>query len=213
MVKYYAAIGREGPKIYTTWEATQKNVSGFSGARHKSFARQEEAQNWIELQLGTAPAQLAMLPKVTSAVQKEVIYTDGSHVEGRGGWAYVVVRDGKVVTSRYGPMLEYPTTNNRAELMAILQALQDYSGDVIISPDSRYAMDSVSVWASEWEKRGWKKANGQTPENLDLIRKILELQKGRKVEYRHVYGHTGNQWNELADQLANQGRKDGEMSI
>lgn len=48
MGKYYAVKeGREGPKIYSTWSECQKNVTGFSGAKFKSFSTEKEAMEYI----------------------------------------------------------------------------------------------------------------------------------------------------------------------
>ncbi|KAI0374520.1 hypothetical protein BV20DRAFT_1087041, partial [Pilatotrama ljubarskyi] len=55
--KYYAVHnGRQGTKIYTTWEETKANVSRFSGAIHKSFRSLPEARAWL---LGVADAAAA----------------------------------------------------------------------------------------------------------------------------------------------------------
>lgn len=118
-----------------TWNETQEQVKGFPSALHKSFFSFEEAKDWLENKE----------EKIIAPVN--TIYTDGSCQKQKGGWAYVVVEDGEIITERSGFIDEYPTTNNRAELTAILRVLQDFPHqDLLISPDSQYAINAISVW-------------------------------------------------------------------
>lgn len=146
--------------------------------------------------------RLPSQPKHEKKLPDRLFYTDGSCQNEKGGWAYVIVENGEIIHERSGAMLEYPTTNNRAELMAVLKVLEENSGDLFIRPDSDYTIKCASVWWPGWKRRGWKKADGSTPENLDLIHEILRLQEGRNITYDHVYGHKGNPYNERCDKLA-----------
>lgn len=131
------------------------------------------------------------------------IYTDGSFINGKGGWAYVVVVNNEKVDERYGSV-EKPT-NNRAELTAIIKALEDYPQCDVILSDSEYCVKTFNQWIDQWKKRGWKKSDGKIPLNLDLIMKIDALRQN--VKFQHVYGHNGNYWNEYVDHLAKCGCK------
>jgi ribonuclease HI len=64
----------------------------------------------------------------------------------------------------------------------------------------------LTVWVKNWKKNGWKNSKNEPVENRDLIESILDLMDDRDVEFQHVYGHRGNEYNELADRLANEGR-------
>lgn len=110
----------------------------------------------------------------------------------------------------------YPPTNNRAELFACIRALQLASGGdkLTICTDSRYVMDSMTVWLAGWKKRGWKKANKKPVLNVDLIKTLDDLIQSAPftVEFRHVYSHGKKEepeffkhGNEMADALANEG--------
>ena len=230
MGKFYVVRKGRQTGIFSTWPECQAQVNGFSGAEYKSFLTQKEAEVWLDN--GTLVfdeeklAKAVTLPFLTKKyigynnpipqpisclesllgklkISNSIVYTDGSCQDGKGGWAYVVLNDnGEIIKERSGKMPDNPTTNNRAELMAILQVLQDYKGDLTIRPDSDYSIKCVSVWWKGWKKRGWKKADGKTPENLDLIQEIIRLQEGREITYDHVYGHSGNIYNERCDQLA-----------
>jgi ATP-dependent DNA helicase PIF1 len=48
--KYYAVkLGREGPKIYNTWDECNTNVSRYPGAIHKSFTSLTQAEEWLKV--------------------------------------------------------------------------------------------------------------------------------------------------------------------
>lgn len=202
MSKIYAVRKGRRSGLFFTWTQCQDQIKGYSGAEYKSFYSQQEATIWLE-----GDSSPTISKEKTSHIQREnpgiIIYTDGSCQRGKGGWAYVVVKNNKIQSELSGSLSDYPTTNNRAELTAILQALIDYpTQDVTIYSDSDYSIKSVTLWWQGWEKRGWRKADGRTPENLDLIQEIIIKAKGRMVNYYHVYGHQGNVFNERCDLLA-----------
>lgn len=107
-----------------------------------------------------------------------------------------------------------PRTNNRAELMGIIKSFEvaaiiDHSckKTVIIYTDSMLIVNSVSTWIKKWQKSNWKKSDGTDVLNQDLLKRIIEFQKVRKSEIRHVRAHTGRTdfWsvnNDKVDKLA-----------
>jgi len=104
-------------------------------------------------------------------------------------------------------------TNNVAELSAILEVftiLEDEieRGDIInIYSDSKYSINSFTVWANKWEQNNWTKKGGI--QNLELIKRGYELfNKYNNVNIFHIKAHTGFKdelsiGNENADRLAN----------
>lgn len=94
------------------------------------------------------------------------------------------------------------------ELSAILAVMFKYGQKPPLPPpkvysDSAYAINTLTNWMFTWAKTGWTKADGQTPENLDLIRSYYEFyQKGYRIDLIKVKGHSGVEFNELADKLA-----------
>lgn len=100
-----------------------------------------------------------------------------------------------------------PTTNNREEMKAILWAMENYgknpSGTPMVYSDSRYAVKTFSHWMWSWKENGWKKANKNTPENLDLVKEYDKLySQGYRINLEQIRGHSGNIGNTLADWLA-----------
>jgi ribonuclease HI len=111
--------------------------------------------------------------------------------------------------------IEMSTTNNRMELQGGLEALKNIeeylAGDtketeIWLYSDSKYLVNGLIDWVPGWKKRGWKKADKKTPENLDLWQQLDEkrCQWGQYLKLRWVKGHSGHPQNERCDQLANE---------
>ena len=89
-------------------------------------------------------------------------------------------------------------------MKAILWAF-GYYGQVnpIVYSDSAYSVNTFTNWMWGWKVKGWIKSDKKTPENLDLIKAYDEIHKIHgKLELKHIKGHAGNLYNEIADQLA-----------
>ncbi|KAI9003568.1 ribonuclease H-like domain-containing protein [Gaertneriomyces semiglobifer] len=98
-------------------------------------------------------------------------------------------------------------TNNRAEMTAVIKALQSVPKfmHVIIHSDSQYMKNGIEKWIEGWKRTGWiSKSSGKPVLNKDLW---VELDKLRDeydgaIEFRYVKGHAGIAGNEGADKLA-----------
>jgi ribonuclease HI len=129
------------------------------------------------------------------------VYTDGAcRRNGDGAWAFVAVSNGKEIHAESGK--QFGTTNNRMELYAILSALiwiqRQFIDNVIIVTDSQY---SITVLTRP------EKANPYPlPKNHDLIQLARKMLGNAKLCW--VKGHSGNPWNDRADQLATATRDD-----
>jgi len=136
------------------------------------------------------------------------IYTDGACKgnPGPGGWG-VLLRSGPTVKELYGG--ERSTTNNRMELMAVIQALEALKRpcNVTLYLDSQYVLKGITEWLPGWKAKGWKTASKQPVKNQELWQRLDALlqQGGHDVDWRWVRGHNGDAGNERADALANMG--------
>jgi len=136
------------------------------------------------------------------------IYTDGAcrGNPGPGGWG-VLLKSGDREKELFGG--ESATTNNRMELMAVIQALQALKRpcEVTLHVDSQYVLKGITEWLPGWKRKGWRTAAGQPVKNVDLWQQLEKLVKegGHALDWRWVRGHNGDPGNERADQLANQG--------
>lgn len=134
---------------------------------------------------------------------KTIIFTDGASRgnPGPGGWGAIVVEGEKVF--EFGGR-EDKTTNNRMELTAAIEALSKVKGQslIVIYSDSSYVINGITKWIYSWEKRNWVTQNKEPVLNKDLWEKLLEATKLKKIEWKHVKGHSGISGNERADEIA-----------
>jgi len=99
------------------------------------------------------------------------------------------------------------TTNNRMELMAVIQALSSLKRrcQVVVHTDSQYVQLGITEWLPNWVRRGWKTASKKPVKNADLWQRLAEVTARHEIQWRWVRGHDGNVGNERADELANRG--------
>lgn len=132
------------------------------------------------------------------------VFTDGAceRNPGPGGWA-AVLRHGTREKELSGGFRR--TTNNRMELLAVIEALGALKGTghrVEVCSDSRYVTESVSKgWLRSWALKGFKKGTG-TRENTDLWQRLLPLLQKHTVSFKWIRGHQGHEENERCDVLA-----------
>ncbi len=136
------------------------------------------------------------------------IYTDGACKgnPGPGGWG-VLLKSADSLKELFGG--EALTTNNRMELMAVIQALKALKRPcaVTLHVDSQYVLKGMTEWLPGWKARGWRTASKQPVKNVDLWQVLDEVvnQRGHNIQWRWVRGHDGDAGNERADALANRG--------
>lgn len=130
------------------------------------------------------------------------IYTDGacSGNPGPGGWAAILVSSEGITEISGG---ELQTTNNRMELIAVIEGLRKApSGSQIkLISDSSYVVNGASDWMKNWKARGWRRKDGELL-NADLWQAIDREVAKHSVQWEWVKGHAGNSFNERADWLA-----------
>jgi ribonuclease HI len=135
------------------------------------------------------------------------IYTDGacSGNPGPGGWGAVLSYSGHTRELSGGEAA--PTTNNRMELMAAIQALESLTrpAKVRLHTDSSYLRNGITGWLAGWKRNGWRTASKQPVKNEDLWRRLDAAAAKHDVQWLWVKGHAGDPGNERADALANRG--------
>jgi len=134
------------------------------------------------------------------------IYTDGACKgnPGIGGWGAIIMQNEKNIELFGG---ENETTNNRMELMAVIMALKEISSnlELTIYTDSTYVQKGISEWIKNWKVNNWRSSSKKPVKNKDLWVELDEAVGSRKINWEWVKGHAGNEGNEKADELANQG--------
>jgi ribonuclease HI len=136
------------------------------------------------------------------------IYTDGACKgnPGPGGWG-VLLQSGAHEKALCGG--EAHTTNNRMELMAVIQALLALKRpcQVELHLDSEYVRKGITEWVKGWKAKGWRTASNDPVKNADLWQQLDQLvyEGPHRIQWHWVKGHAGHVGNERADALANQG--------
>ena len=131
------------------------------------------------------------------------IYTDGacSGNPGKGGWGAVLIYRDKQKHLSGSAIL---TTNNKMELTAAIEALRAVkkSNNIELYTDSQYVKNGINLWIINWKKNGWKTANKKEVANKDLWIELDKYVRHHNITWFWVKGHSGNHYNEIADNLA-----------
>lgn len=139
------------------------------------------------------------------------IYTDGAAAgnPGPGGYGIVMI-SGKHQKEFSAGFRK--TTNNRMELMAVVEALKKLKWpgmNVTIYSDSKYVVDSVEKkWVFGWQQKGFK-----NKKNPDLWQQFLDEYPKQNIKFVWVKGHAGNPYNERCDVLAVEASKSPNLAI
>ena len=131
------------------------------------------------------------------------IFTDGACKgnPGPGGWGAILRSNGKERELSGGGS---PTTNNRMELTAAIEALKALKKPchVQLYTDSNYVRDGNTKWIHGWRRNGWKTADRKPVKNAELWQALLDACAPHRIDWHWVKGHAGHPENERADALA-----------
>lgn len=134
-----------------------------------------------------------------------ILHTDGACKgnPGPGGWAAILHfnHNEKILSG-----CEQYTTNNRMELMGVIQGLSALNQRCIVDlyTDSQYVKNGCEKWMHKWVKTSWKTSKGHPVSNQDLWMRLYDLYHKHQVNLFWVPGHSGHPLNEKADLIANQ---------
>ena len=232
--KFYVVWAGRETGIFTNWPDTHRQVDQFPKCKFKSFKTRQEAEaayaaGWSKnrkcvtqskdktaiektrkTSILTAKNQTVLNRERTKRYDVEV-YCDGACEPnpGEAGCGVAVYLDGNLSELWYG-LYEAQGTNNTAELNALFQALliaaEGTGGDkeVGVLCDSQYAINCITLWAFNWQKKGWKRKKPGDIKNLEIIQQAHEVYRRIRndVVVSHVSAHVGVEGNELADRMA-----------
>lgn len=129
-----------------------------------------------------------------------MLYTDGACTPnpGRGGWAAILEFMGTEKELVGGCLM---TTNNRMELLSVIEGLEHLTRPCIVTvvSDSKYVVDGISKrWVYNW----MKKPNFGGKKNPDLWKRLVKAVERHDITWVHIKGHAGHEYNERCDRLA-----------
>lgn len=161
---------------------------------------------------------------------RNIIYCDGScpdngNPKALGGWAWLLVRDPDkpldnqtIEALESGYLLPNPATPNtsiRSEMIAIIEGLSylSCSSNIVLYSDSAYCINGLKQkWYKRWFQTG-KNSLGKVPANIDLWKRLAELDQFHQITPIHIKGHSGHRWQELVDSLAQQRSSEAKLIV
>lgn len=152
--------------------------------------------------------------------RKIAIYTDGacSGNPGRGGWAFVLVEGSTILYKKSG--FDKETTNNRMEMMAVIEALKEiekrdwHDESLTVYTDSSYVKNGITQWIKKWKYNGWRSSSNTPVKNQDLWLLLDSLSISFPLSWKWVKGHAGNKFNELCDSMAtDRAKEDSDLQV
>lgn len=143
----------------------------------------------------------------TKHIQKTItVYTDGSCISnpGPGGFAGLIIDSDCIIAEIKGSRED--TTNNRMELTAIIEILKSLEEptEVVVFSDSEYCVKGINERLENWFRNNWKGSNKKKVLNIDLWEEYLTVSKFHKVKAKWIRSHSGNEYNEMANDIAYQ---------
>mgnify|MGYP003573978575 CR=1 FL=1 len=228
--KFYVVWKGAKTGVFSSWSEVQSYTSGrrdaqFMGFPSKSEAEAAYASTYTKALMkrslanngtsftATNSQQISRINDKTNKIQAAEIqiYCDGacSPNPGKAGTGFAIYHQGKINALYYGLYQPF-ATNNIAELNGLLHAFilakKHFvkSEKIQILSDSKYSIDSITLWAKGWHAKGWTRGKGEEIKNVELIKECFALYQDikKRLIITHVKGHANIEGNELADRMA-----------
>lgn len=196
MGKVYAVRSGRKTGIFNSWAECEKQVKGYSGARYKSFSSIEEANAYLN---GDKELDSTQLLFNNEDLQ---IYVDGSYSKNRGvgGYGCVMVKGDKVIHT-VSNSIEIDESENlwnvTGEIAGALAAIDWAISNNFKKVTLYYDYEGIKNWA----EGSWSAKKKLTK---NYVEKIKELSKLIEIQFVKVKAHSGDKYNEMADELAKQ---------
>ncbi|XP_052256695.1 ribonuclease H1-like isoform X2 [Dreissena polymorpha] len=192
--------------------ANKSFTKGARSAPYQSSSSASWKQNRTTQYVETVPSrkfhtETSPVSNSTGGAVAEV-YTDGAcSNNGKGNpQAGIGVYWGPNHAGNLSERLEGRQTNNRAEIHAVVRAVQYAKTrgiqELTVHTDSQFLINSMTKWLPSWLKKDWKTSTGAPVINREDFEALIHHSKGIKIHWNHVRGHQGIHGNEEADKLA-----------
>lgn len=187
------------PGIYTTWKECQEHTKGYPNALFKSFDSEVLAEDYLK-----DDGNNSMIIQPTKPVDVQ-LYVDGSwnNRKNQYGWGFVLVVDGKSVSSGFGKGNNPKYLNQQqigGEVVAVLQGLSRAVYKEYHHVEIVYDFSGIKEWPTgEWTTKS-EIANA-------YVYHLKKYNKEIDITFKKVKSHSGNKFNDQADRLAKKGAK------
>lgn len=197
--KYYAVKKGKTPGIYLTWEDCRSQINGFSGAVYKGFATIGEAEDFLQTAAQESAEQKHEESMPVTGEGEAVAYVDGSYQAETGeyGCGVVFFYEGeKTEISQRGQDQELASMRNVAgEIMGAELAMQE----AVRRGAKRLTIFHDYQGIASWCLGEWKTNKEGT---IAYKRYYDSLADRLVISFQKVKGHSGDEWNDRADELA-----------
>jgi ribonuclease HI len=195
---FYAVKNGHVPGIYETWDECEQQVAGYSGASYKGFEFRKEAEAFLGI-ISTADANPSESESVETQHFEAVAYVDGSYDESIKAFAYGVVIFHDEIQEHFSGKMNDPDLakmrNVAGEIKAAEKAMQFCVDHHIKSIDIYYDYEGIAKWCTgEWKAK--------QPGTIAYKTFYEGIKADLVVNFIKVASHSGDKYNDLADQLA-----------
>ena len=200
---YYAVRIGKTPGIYKTWEDCKAQVIGYKGAIYKGFAEKQDAEDFLRGGLSASSTDAASdndeNPQVEPSVSEITAYVDGSFSSGKSfGCGCIILKDGEIIAEI-----------SKAYEDEELATMRNVAGEIKASEIAmQYALDngytSLSIYHDYQGIASWCLGEWKTNKAGTIAYKQFydDIKDKLKVHFIKVKGHSGDEYNEIADRLA-----------
>jgi len=190
--KYYAIKKGKKTGIYTSWNECKRNVHGYSGAVYKSFTSKTEAENYLKGSNGEKTNSKASESEV-------VAYVDGSFNKATSEFSYGAVVFFQGQQHRFSAKFNDPELaamrNVAGELKGAEKAMAFAVENGAKSLTIYHDYEGIAKWCTgEWQAK--KEGTIAYKRYYDDVKKDVD------IYFVKVKGHSGDKYNDLADELA-----------
>ena len=214
--KIYAV--RKGHKtgLFNTWAECQKATAGYSGAEFRGFTEKEEALAFLNMETTKTVSEdkSKEAAGVVEVPENMVIaYVDGSFEKSIGRYAFgcvLLTPDGQEIreSGSGSDPAGVAIRNVAGEMLGAMNAVKWAQENGYPAVEIRYDYEGVEKWVTGV----WR---AKTPLTSKYAVHMQESGKKIQISFCKVAAHTGNHYNEEADQLAKSAllRTDEEVKI
>ncbi len=194
--KYYAVKKGVKPGIYETWPECQQQINGYSGAEYKSFTTYEEALQYIK---GITESAGTQLRQEESVITDVIAYVDGSYDSSTNRFSCGVVLFDKGKEKHFYEIFD---DNNLAEMNNVAGEIK--GSEIAIKYCLNNKIQSITIYhdyegISKWCTGEWQAKKDGTKAYKEFFD---EASRSINIHFVKVKGHSGDKYNEMADQLA-----------
>ena len=199
--KIYAVKKGRQTGLFASWDACRRMVHGFPGAVFQSFATEQEAAEYLadgaQVPLQTNEEALADRRDSEDLL---VVYVDGSFDKKINRYSF-----GCVILMPDGEIIRESGSGDDPGLLALHNVAGEMLGaEFAVTWALEHGYPAVEICydyagIEQWATKGWQANKEQTRQYADFMQQCMQK---IRIKFTKIAAHTGDLYNEEADQLA-----------